>query len=308
MSTARIEAQYVDATGAAAYTQNRHGLDGALLLDPVFTDYIASNSAGKEVLDAGCGAAPWAIFAAKAGALAVLGIDSSEEMLRQADQTLAEQPQAVREVITTQLGDILEISKADGSFDTALSINVGCALASVIPSEHGADSKPATPLFRHFQEMARVLKPGGVGLITAPASLETPFTTFGNEQEKITALEVDLVSLAGEDVNEMKRVVGSHTDILRATLIANGPKWRLVKQTGELTLGQTIQRKIPGLVVPNYNHPSEEYTLAMQLAGLKIREIASRLLPPHMYTPETGLGKQYTTDNPFDVYLVEAVS
>src|SRR5579872_1850499 len=67
--------------GAEAYAFNRHGPDGSILLDPYFVPYL-ENLEGKRMLDAGCGAAPWAIYAANHGA-EVFGIDIQKGMIEQ---------------------------------------------------------------------------------------------------------------------------------------------------------------------------------------------------------------------------------
>ena len=46
----------------AAYDRMRHGPDGALFLDPYFMPFLI-NIEGKTLLDAGCGAGPWSVFA-----------------------------------------------------------------------------------------------------------------------------------------------------------------------------------------------------------------------------------------------------
>ena len=282
------ERQFVDASGASAYMQSRHGADGARLLDPYFTALIGEYCPGKAVVDAGCGTAPWAIFAAGVGATAVFAFDSSPEMLDKADEALQIQLAAVRNSVTLQLGSVFEIPKPADSFDTALSINVGCAI-------------PTLP--EHFQEMARVLKPGGVAIVTAPASLEVPFTTFGDEEKKVAALEADLEIVTDEA--EMRAVVDGHADILRATITSDGSRYSLVKGAGVLSVGQAIHRRIPGLVVPNYNHPEEDYEAAIQSAGFDVLETTRPRLTEDEYTAERRLGRQYVDHNPFAIYLLQ---
>ncbi len=282
------EPEFVDAGGASAYMQFRHGIDGAKLLDPIFTGLIEAYGLGREVIDAGCGAAPWAILAADAGAKAVFAFDSSQQMLDQAEEALRAQSDAVRRTVTLALASVFDIPKPTSSFDTALSVNVGCAL-------------PTLP--GHFREVARVLNPGGIAIVTAPASLEVPFTTFGDEEEKIARLETDLEAVTDEA--EMRQVVGGHTDILRASVVADGARYRLVKETGSLGVGQAIHRKIPGLVVPNYNHPQEDYEAGIEAAGFNILETTRSRLAEDEYTAHTGLGWQYVDSAPFDIYLLQ---
>ncbi len=279
--------QYVDAAGAAAYNQARHGKDGALLLDPVFIGHIEKFCPGKEVLDAGCGAAPWTIRAAEVGAKTIYAVDNSEQMLGNAQEQLGKQPEAVRGIVDLQLVDANDIPKSDDSFDVGLSLNVGCAIPNLV---------------RHFKEMSRVLRPDGIGIITAPVTLEVPFTTFGDEEAKIAHLEEDLRTVSTEA--EMRQKVVPNTDILRATIVLEGAHWKLIKEAGELALGQSIMRKIPGPVVPNFFHTSDEYEAAIDQAGFSAVETTRLRLSPEDYTAETGLGSQYIEHNAFDIYLV----
>lgn len=73
----------------------------------------------------------------------VVGLDFSPEMLAQARRKLAKHPDEPIELV---LGDALNLPFPDGTFD---SVTIGYALRNV------------TSLERLFQEMARVLKPGG---------------------------------------------------------------------------------------------------------------------------------------------------
>ncbi len=281
---------YVDRGGADAYEKFGHGPDGELFLDPRLREHIAEHSDGREVIDIGCGAGPFAIRAVQAGATSVYAFDNSGPMLEKARKAVAEQPDDILGKITLELSDAYAIPKDDRSFDTAYSLNVGCALRF---------------LSKHFREMGRVLRHDGKGVITAPVTLEIPFTTFDYEDEKIAALEHVLTELAGEDQSEMKKVVGDQPDILRATIVRDGNYWQLVKESGSLALGQEIFRKIPGLVVPNYFHTSGEYEETITGSGLRVLETTRVRLPENEYTEQTGLGSQYMRHNPFDVYLVQ---
>jgi len=292
----------VDDSGALAYAQFRHGPDGAILLDPFFTAHIKDHCEGKEVVDAGCGAAPWAIYAAHVGARAIFAFDSSEQMVTRGESEIAQQAEEIQERITLELADVLDIPRPAQSFDTALSINVGCALPSL--GAWNIFSQPVRqPLQMHFQEMARVLKPGGIAVVTAPASLEVPFTTYGDEDGKVTSLEADLAAATSE--GELKEIATAHEGVLRATMVNDSGRWQLIRNGAALLLGQPIQRKIPGLVVPNFAHSQDEYLEVIDVAGFEVLDLASPTLPVDDYTPETGLGVQYVDHNAFDIFLLE---
>ncbi len=291
-------AGYVDVQGAQAYAENRHGIDGAVLLDPYFTAHImAICSEGAAVADIGCGAAPWSIYAARWGAKAVRGFENSQQMLDQAEIALAQQDPEISGVIEVGYGTVKEIAAEDSSFDLALSINVGCAL----PSSDETQTLGGT-LMDHFAEMRRVMKPGGYAVVTAPASLETVFTTYGDEENKVAQLREVVGRVATEA--ELRDAVGSNTDILRATISRGEDGFTLADERGALPLGSAVLRKIPGLVVPNYFHDQGEYQDAIIDAQLRVVNLDTPTLHETSYHEGTGLGWKYVTDNPFNIYLL----
>lgn len=105
--------------GIDLYTQMRHGHDGALFLDPYFIPYL-QNLEGYTLLNAGCGAGPWGILAAKNGGI-VYGIDLQEGMIANAKEAARE---AQADNINFEVGDIALLPYLDNFFDRAISINV----------------------------------------------------------------------------------------------------------------------------------------------------------------------------------------
>jgi ubiquinone/menaquinone biosynthesis C-methylase UbiE len=75
---------------------------------------------GRSLLDAGCGGGRYAIPAAKAGASQVLGIDFSPSMLDLA--RLKATAEGVGNVCRFELGDLLNFTVAEKSFDYAIAI------------------------------------------------------------------------------------------------------------------------------------------------------------------------------------------
>jgi 2-polyprenyl-3-methyl-5-hydroxy-6-metoxy-1,4-benzoquinol methylase len=127
--------------GIDTYAKMRHGPDGALFLDPYFIPHLM-NLHGQVLLDAGCGAGPWSILAAKNGAF-VHGIDIQEGMIEKAKQAALEEQ--VENSTDFRVGDVSLLPYPDNFFDKVLSINVGCNLPS---------------LKLHLEELNRVLKSG----------------------------------------------------------------------------------------------------------------------------------------------------
>jgi SAM-dependent methyltransferase len=287
---------YINAAGAEAYAKARHGLDGAALLDPIFQRYMQDLCPENEVLDIGCGAAPWAMYAVKGcGAAAVSGYDSSPQMLAQAEQALAEAD--VEEQITVNYGTAKSLPVESGSFVVALSLNVGCAL----PTRKEDDRQDTGTLTEHFTEIERVLDYGGVAVVTAPVSLKTPFTTHGDEDAKLAAFDEALCD--AENIEAVRQAVGLNGDVLRATIIESDNTFRIAKPE-EVWIGRGVLRKIPGLVVPNYVHDEIEYETAITDAGLHIVARKTPTLTDEAEAHKQGLGRQYVDHNPFAIYML----
>lgn len=287
---------YVDARGADAYSIARHGPDGAILLDPYFLRHLNNLAPGKRVIDIGCGAAPWTVHAAKAGATAVNGFDNSEHMLVKAKKAISHAQDTIRSIITIGFGTVKELPEDDASYDLALSLNVGCALPSIGEENDGT-------LSEHMAEMFRVLLPGGHGIITAPANLGIIFTTWGSENKKIIELKEQLKGVTSD--LEVHDRLATYNEVLRATVVNYVGQYAVAECVDDIKVGMPILRKIPGLVVPNFVHDSEEYKTAIAKSGLQIVKTDAPMLQKDQCNQETGLGEQYTQYNPFVIYLVK---
>lgn len=239
-------------TGVKKYASVKHGPDGSQFLDPYFLPFI-ENVEGLKILDAGCGAAPWAIYAAKNGAF-VDGIDIQEHMITKGKEDALKA--GLENRVTLMVGDVNILPYQNYLFDKALSINVGCNLPE---------------LNIHLTELARVLKEKGRAIITAPASFDVVFTS-GNRplSEIIQEIEEALNKINAHDRNSIKEHLSSMHDIYRATFIEDGGKLKLVTNKNDLENGQAIWRKLPGMVVPNYYHSENEYINEAIKAGFNI--------------------------------------
>ncbi len=268
--------------GAAAYASNRHGPDGALLLDPYFTPYLL-NLEGKTVLDAGCGAAPWAVYAAQNGAR-VYGIDLQPAMVEKARE--AAQKADLESRVEIVQGDVANLPYPSEFFDLALSINVGCNLPST--TEAGGKKIGLGP---HAREMARTLKPGGLAIVTAPASLHILFTDG-------TPLETFLPRIGTSlDIKALSELNG----IYRATFVFRDGRLALVSDEDALIPGEEIWRKLPGLAVPNRFHSEAEYLEEFLAAGFAVKRIDR----PRLTEKHEGLGDAYLSHPPFIIFCFE---
>lgn len=107
---------------------------------------------GLEVLDLGCGEGYIARQLRRRGALKVIGVDVSSEMIRKAEAQEAQEPLC----IDYQVGDATRLEGfADGSFD--------CVVAVFLFNYLDRESTAAV-----MQQVARVLRPGGRFVFAVP--------------------------------------------------------------------------------------------------------------------------------------------
>lgn len=271
--------------GVLAYEQARHGEDGKLFLDPYFIPFI-QRLYGCRVLDAGCGAGPWAIVAARHGA-EVFGIDIQEEMIERANATVRLEGLADR--VHMQVGTVAELPYDDLFFDNALSINVGCNL-------------PGSAFDAHFKEMHRTLKAGGRAVMTTPASYGVVFTDGSDAQlvqrEILSALErIGTSRDAAKICAELKPL----DFVLRATFAYREGKLVLIRNEADLEEGEEIWRKIPGLAVPNYYHSEGDYVIAAINAGFVVDKVECPKCEQAALVG-TNLGGEYAQSHPFAIF------
>jgi len=289
--------------GVILYTLNRHGPDGSILLDPYFTAYL-ENLDGSNVLDAGCGAAPWAIYAALHGGK-VFGIDIQEKMIEQGLKAVRNAN--LTEKIDLVIGDVASLPCPSNSFDLALSINVGCNL----PSTHSDDVKPAGLGF-HLKEMRRVLKPGGQAILTAPSSVDTVFTDGTDHQNVFTHIFTVLSKLPeNPSPKEIISRLNELQEVYRATFAILNGRLILVSDEHQLQSGQDIWRKLPGMTVPNRYHSEAEYLKEFAEAGFKVIQCfhpkfqSQEELSNYNSSISMRLGQEYVEHSPCVIFCLE---
>lgn len=325
---------------SAAYERSRHGIDG-ILMDPDIASVLATHAPNATVIDVGTGAGPVAIAAVEAGAQKVFGIDNSSDMLDKATTAVRTAEERnnnpiPKDSIQLDHGSAENLPYSDNSADLVLSINVGCA----VPSEgiFGA----------HFSEMFRVVRPDRKIFVTAPTTFGEVFTAGKEPKDKIlekigqTLTEINADTLGRDEATKIRTLrekMGQLAQVNRATFVLqeiDGEKQFVLVYDGrvptvlkELTIpesalqrGEPIERKLagavdsPGLVVPNFYHPQEEYLEAIQAAGLIIdgnrpthHVMSQRTLAEYNATlpPERQLGREYLDNSPFDIYHLSKV-
>lgn len=281
-----------DAVQAKAYAQNRHGVDGRKFLDPHIYDFMQpSYLEGQDVLDLGCGAGPWSLYAHQNKARQVTGLDINSAMTNQARLLLQQNYVNPNEASIVE-GDVNALPENwNEKFSRILSVNVGCNL---------------TDLRKHFSEAYRVASSGATMLVTAPNSLTTVFDD--GETDGIYELLAVWKGLSDDQKDSVaaKKVISQLTHVHRATFQLL-PEKELSLITSNLPIGTPILRRIPGLAVDNNFQTPEAYRNNATEAGWKItQENVSRFNDEAERqrfndASETKLGDAYVMQPPFFV-------
>lgn len=295
--------------GSKQYAIMKHGPDGAVFLDPYFLPFI-ENLENKVILDAGCGAAPWAIYAAMHGAM-VYGMDIQERMINHGKEAV--EKAGLEKQVILEVADVANLPYKNAFFDKAISINVGCNLPSTRMDEN---SNHLVGFGAHFKELARVLKENGKVIITAPDSFEIVFTSGKRElSDVVNDLQETLNEINVNDPESIKEDLTLFEDVYRATFFIQDGKLKLVTDINELVDGEKIWRKIPGMVVPNVYHSEKEYIQEALGAGFKIINVSRPQFNDKLewieynakHLEEPMLGDQYIKHSPFLIIELELI-
>ncbi len=280
-------------SGVLAYCHSKHGPDGKILLDPYLEPFF-ENMRNLTVLDAGCGAGPWSLRAAQKGAF-VHGVDIQPQMIERAKQLLIEQ--GLEQKAFFELGDILELHFPEHYFDKVMSINVICNLP--LPRK-GLSKQNA--LLTHFNELHRVLKKNGQVMVSGPASLGVVLTNGKKPRETIIQeIKQSIIHINVHNDRGIIHHINQIKNVQRATFVVRNEKLILIENEKDLTVGEKIWRKIPGLVVPNFYYPEEYCVRNLELAGFKILKIERPTLSNTKYDAAmaSDLGEEYKNTHPF---------
>ena len=131
------------------FANNRYGTIGSAFLDDAITCELNKLVPGKRVLDVGCWTGYCSYIAAQFGAKTVAGFDIQEMV------DLAKQSTLQFDNVHIQVGDAADMPYDDASFDVALIFFVTCNLSP-------------NAFTKHFQELHRVLVPGGKAILLIP--------------------------------------------------------------------------------------------------------------------------------------------
>jgi len=299
--------EFAGDSGARVYDLQLHGEDGALLLDPYLTEGLAwiANSGAQRAIDIGSGTGPWSRRLHDLG-VGVVALENSEAMhTRALEKNLKGVLHAngVRPGVIPVLADGLDMSLfGDGWFDAAISVNVGCNIQN---------------LGTHFNEMARVLRVGGLAVITAPTNLEQLFHKGKDTDDKVEVINAwledapKLGTIGFVDVRLHERHSVISSTVLRATirLDENGkPANLLTPKDSSTPDGTPVWRIIPGgLVVPNYYHEEAAYEEALSDSGFEVERKVTETIDKE--SPMANeFSETYQEFNPFAVYTIRRVA
>ena len=283
-------------TEIVSFARERHGIFGQVFLDPAVSQSLREMVPGKRVLDIGCGVGDWCYLAAQYGAKTVQGFDIQEEMVE-----LAKQATSHLDMVHIQEGDAADMPYDDASFDLALSFRVTCNLSP-------------RAFERHFQELYRVLVPGGKAILVAPTdwSHSNIYTTGDVDpsiiQRNVTQILADMpsnpttaqVTEAFEDINSILMTCFA--------VDAEGDAFN-VKNIDQLTHGQPLWRKTETMMYPNFFYSDQSTITHINMAGLHIDSIENcyteeRRVAHNNKRPNILLDNK-CTDNPIEmVYYV----
>lgn len=221
------------------FADSRYGTIGSAFLDSAIAQDMNNLAAGKRVLDVGCGTGNWCYAAAQCGAKTVDGFDIQEEMVELAKRATSE-----LDNVCIQVGDAADMPYDDASFDLALSLFVTCNL-------------PPKSFAKHFQELYRVLAPGGKAILLIP--------TDWSHSRLYTKIDADPVTVENNITEILAKIPKNPTtaqvteafkdsDDILVTCFAVDNEGEIfhVTNINQLTHGQPIWRKTEVMLFPNF--------------------------------------------------------
>ena len=265
------------------------------LLDPTIESFLKKEAPGKRIIDIGCGPGYWCYKAAQCGAKSIDGFDKQEKMVE-----LAKQATSPFNTVSIQLGDIMNMPYNDNAFDIALSLFVTCKL-------------PIDMISKHFNEMFRVLVPGGKALVinVSKPAFQPHVTEMANEavvQEKIDQILAHIphhpssqqISSAFEDLNEVIAISFAYDK--------NGSLFQ-VKDPNQLVNGQAVVRKTFITTFPDFYYDDQFLIDQTIAAGLRIDQIENvfteeRRLEHNRLNPQATFKKEVIECPQFLLYHI----
>lgn len=267
------------------FANSKYGTIGSAFLDTAITSDLNKLVPGKRVLDIGCGAGNWCQTAAWYGANTVDGFDIQEEMVELAKQTTSH-----LDNVHIQVGDAADMPYDDDLFDVATSLFVTCNL-------------PPKVFTKHFQELYRVLVPGGKAVLLIP--------TDWSHSRLYTKIEADLATVENDIAQILAKIpkypntaqvtkAFKDADDILVTCFAVDAKGDIfhVKKINQLTHGQPIWRKTEVMLFPNFFYSDQSTIEQILNTGFHIDKIENhyteeKRVAYNMTNPIIPLSKDY---------------
>ena len=245
-----------------AARSHKHGTLGEAFLDTAIKRSLKPIVYGKRFLDIGCGVGDWCLIASQYGAKSIDGFDVQEKMVELAKNLTSELDNA-----NIQVGDVMNMPYGDASFDVAISFLVTCNLS---PDVFG----------KHFQELYRVLVPGGKAILLAP--------TDWCHSRLYTKVGVDPVTVEKRTAEVLKSLPKNPTTPqiteafkdcdnigIHVTTFAVDDKGDAFRVTNidQLTHGQPVWKYTDVIFYPNFFYSDQLTITSILEAGLHIDNI-----------------------------------
>ena len=274
------DGHFIDGTryGAAKvkiFADSRYGTIGSAFLDSALTRDLKNLVPGKRVLDVGCGAGNWCSTAAQCGAKMVDGFDIQEEMVELAKEATSE-----LDNVHIQVGDVADMPYDNTSFDVALSFFVTCNL-------------PPNVFAKHFQELHRVLAPGGKAILLIPTdwSHGKLYTKIEADPDTVKkSIKQILTKLPKNPTTAQVTEAFKDSDDILVTCFAVDAAGDVfhVKNINQLSHGQPIWRKTEVMLFPNFLYSDRSIIQQLLNTGFHIDKIENH------YTEERRLAYNRT--------------
>ena len=243
-----------------AFSDGKHGVFGEAFFDPEIAKSVKLMVPGKRVLDIGCGVGDWCCLAAHCGAIRVDGFDIQEEMVK-----LAKQATSHLDTVHIQLGNVAQMPYKNASFDVAMSLFVTCNLSPEV-------------FAKHFQELYRVLAPGGKAILLIPTDWSHSGLYTKIESDSLV-VEQNIAKVLAKiprhpTTSEVTKAFNEDDDILMSTFsVDDAGDIFLVKNINQLKHGQPIWRKTEFMIFPNFFYSDQSNVTHILAAGFCIDSI-----------------------------------
>jgi len=227
-------------------------------LHPVMERLLKENC-GKSILDIGCGPGQWSRLAAECGAKSVDGFDIQEKMVEAAKQTTSQFNN-----VNIKLGDVRSMPYDENTFDLALSIYITCSL-------------PKDALVKHYQELYRVLAPGGKAILVNLKNTIYQGLRVSHEADSSFVQKSIGKALSGipkypteQQILDLCNGLGAaNVEVACFSLDKNGSMFH-VTDIRQLTIGQEVWIKFHCVTFPDYFYEEQYLVDQATTSGLRL--------------------------------------